>query len=218
MAATTADTSRNHKRPVVNSDDFLPSFELLTSDEDRERKAEASVPGTYHVVVIPESFAHLPEYTGGIPEKDSGDQGPCPIFFNGETSKSCIATAEADPNVVVLSAFRDARRQSPINRKCSGQPLESDPRSSPIRTPSTASSTQVIALENQQGWLKPESRDDILLRHFRDVVWVHLVPEMAMIDCSGGSRRLSSEVFEQEASRSSRVCGIQSIPLCYVMI
>lgn len=40
----------------------LPAFATLTNDEDRERKAESTLPGTYSVVVTPKSFADLPEY------------------------------------------------------------------------------------------------------------------------------------------------------------
>ena len=35
---------------------------MLTSDEDRERKAEHKIPGTYHVVANPDSFSSLEEY------------------------------------------------------------------------------------------------------------------------------------------------------------
>jgi hypothetical protein len=42
--------------------DSLPPFSILTTDEERERKAEVSSPGTYHVVVNPNSFSGLPEY------------------------------------------------------------------------------------------------------------------------------------------------------------
>ncbi|PLB46978.1 hypothetical protein P170DRAFT_466345 [Aspergillus steynii IBT 23096] len=199
------DTPRTHKRPINTSADCLPSFELLTSDEDRERKAESSVPGTYHVIVIPESFAHLPEYTEDTPETYVGDQVSYSFCINSETSQSCVATAEVDPNVVILKVFRDTRRPSPINRKCSGQPLESDSRGSPVRTPSTMSSIQVMAHDNQQARSQPQRRDDLLLRHFCDVVWTHLIPKMVMVDCPGSSYRLSPEVFEQEAARSPRL-------------
>src|ERR1700754_2724477 len=63
------------KRPSANSPaltetsptsvplDDLPPFATLTTDEDREKKAERSSPGTYNVVVNQDSFQHLPEYT-----------------------------------------------------------------------------------------------------------------------------------------------------------
>ena len=43
--------------------DELPPFAQLATDEDREKKAVRSTPGTYHVVVNPDSFQHLPEYS-----------------------------------------------------------------------------------------------------------------------------------------------------------
>ncbi|KAH8422922.1 uncharacterized protein LDX57_000678 [Aspergillus melleus] len=209
-----ADVPRTHKSPMVDSGDHLPSFELLTSDEDRERKAEASIPGTYHVIVVPGSFADLPEYTEGTLEKDIGDQVSYPLLINDETSQACLISAGDDPNVVILKTFRDTRRPSPANRKCSAQPLDSDSQSSSIRTPSTTSSVQAIAHDNLQAWPEPENSDGLLFRHFRDVVWAQLIPETTMIDCPSGSYRLGWEVFEQEATRSSRVRGTLSIPLC----
>lgn len=212
MVAITANIRQAHKIPLVNSGDCLPSFEMLTSDEDRERKAEGSVPGTYHVVVIPESFALLPEYTESVPEKSIRDQALHPLFTNSETNQSDIAPKEDNPNVVILKDFRDMRRPSPINRKCSAPPLDSD---SPIRTPSTTSSFQGIMPEPQQGWPEPDI-NDILLRHFRGAVWAQLFSETALIDCPSGSYRLSSELFEQEAARSPRVRAVL-FPLLYCM-
>ena len=48
----------NHE-PV---EDLLPPFSMLTCDEDRERKAEHKVPGTYHIIVNPASFGSLEQY------------------------------------------------------------------------------------------------------------------------------------------------------------
>ncbi|KAK1143794.1 hypothetical protein N8T08_006045 [Aspergillus melleus] len=178
---------------MVDSGDHLPSFKMLISDEDRERKAEASIPGTYHVIVIPESFADLPEYTEGTLERDIGDQVSYPLLINGETSQACLVSAGDDPNVVILKTFRDTRRPSPAHRKCSAQPLDSDSQSSPIRTPSTTSSVQAIAHDNLQVWPEPENIDGLLHRHFRDVVWAQLIPETTMIDCPSGSYSLSRQ-------------------------
>ena len=41
--------------------DYLPSFASLANDEDRERKAEFKIPGTYYVVANQASFMNLEE-------------------------------------------------------------------------------------------------------------------------------------------------------------
>ena len=43
-------------------EDELPPFSLLTTDEDRQQKADYRPPGTYYVVVNPPSFVGLEEY------------------------------------------------------------------------------------------------------------------------------------------------------------
>ncbi|RMZ80596.1 hypothetical protein DV738_g2697, partial [Chaetothyriales sp. CBS 135597] len=65
--------------------DDLPPFAQLLNDEDRERKAERSTPGTYHVVVNPDSFLHLPDHSA--------------------------LDASTDPNTVVLTRFEDVPRR-----------------------------------------------------------------------------------------------------------
>ncbi|KAJ8604672.1 hypothetical protein MRB53_041704 [Persea americana] len=58
--------ARLHRRPslISPSHDNLPEFTVLTNDDERERKAETNLPGTYNVVATPDSFADLPEYGG----------------------------------------------------------------------------------------------------------------------------------------------------------
>ena len=95
--------------------DALPSFAELTNDEDREKKAEGQVPGTFNVVVNPESFAGLPEY-GPLPgprtrksslqsRRNSWDSQ---ISTEVPRPRPNLNPANGDPNIVVLAKFEDA--------------------------------------------------------------------------------------------------------------
>ncbi|THC95938.1 hypothetical protein EYZ11_004580 [Aspergillus tanneri] len=197
-----ADVSKTPKSPITNLCHNLPSFVMLTSDEDREKKAEASIPGTYHVIVIPESFAHLPEYTECTPEKDGRDLVASPLLITSGGDQDRDGLLEDDPNVVILKGFGDSRRYS-INRKSTGPSLKADLQSPSIDVPSAP---PTIAHGNSREHM-PElvGHDNILLEHFRDVVVVQLIPEMSMGGCPNGSSMLSSEIFEQKAARLPRL-------------
>lgn len=94
--------------------DDLPPFASLTTDEEREKKAERSSPGTYNVVVNQESFQHLPKYND-----DAGDRKE----FLSPLSRRSLATSltssagrdsstvakphSDDLSVVVLPRFED---------------------------------------------------------------------------------------------------------------
>ncbi|KAA8652261.1 fungal specific transcription factor domain-containing protein [Aspergillus tanneri] len=197
-----SDVSKTPKSPITNLCHNLPSFVMLTSDEDREKKAEASIPGTYHVIVIPESFAHLPEYTECTPEKDGRDLVASPLLITSGGDQDRDGLLEDDPNVVILKGFGDSRRYS-INRKSTGPSLKADLQSPSIDVPSAP---PTIAHGNSREHM-PElvGHDNILLEHFRDVVVVQLIPEMSMGGCPNGSSMLSSEIFEQKAARLPRL-------------
>jgi hypothetical protein len=87
----------------------------LTNDEDREKKAEGQVPGTFNVVVNPESFAGLPEY-GPLPgprtrksslqsRRNSWDSQ---LSTEVPRARPITNRAIGDPNIVVLTKFEDA--------------------------------------------------------------------------------------------------------------
>jgi hypothetical protein len=107
-------TSDNRRSQSPAYDD-LPLFAELTNDEDREKKAEGQVPGTFNVVVNPESFAGLPEYgplPGPRPRKSSLQTRR--NSWDSQTStgvpraRSNVNLANRDPNIVVLAKFEDA--------------------------------------------------------------------------------------------------------------
>lgn len=103
--------------PVV---DTLPPFPCLTNDIEREIKAERSIPGTYVVVLKPESFDCLPGYT----EDRAGSffDAKCASTPSSVGGSSACLTPD-DPNVVILSRFEDPLSPRFVCRKASPGPL-----------------------------------------------------------------------------------------------
>ncbi|KAL4783487.1 hypothetical protein BJX76DRAFT_255362 [Aspergillus varians] len=170
----------------------LPDFSKLTSDEDREKKAQGSVPGTYHVVVVPESFARLPEYT-----EDALETMPSNIYSSPLSEYSSYdpieeVTMSEDPNVVILSQFRDSRKQLYSSRRSYTQSPESDLGPASASTAMMCTSLQDISEDQISESFNVESYDLSLLDHFQNVVWMQLIP--------GGYGYLEANTFEQEAS------------------
>lgn len=95
------------------SNDNLPAFATLTNDNDRQRKAKSAIPGTYSVVVTPESFINLPEYAS------SGSDSPAPrlVADHGQLSQRSSnirpRTSNIDDNTVVLDQFEENTPPSP---------------------------------------------------------------------------------------------------------
>ena len=83
----------------------LPAFATLTNDEDRERKAETPLPGTYSVVVTPKSFADLPEYA--IASGSPTARGQPSARQQARTGSGSSNRARSDPNAIVLDRFED---------------------------------------------------------------------------------------------------------------
>ncbi|KAH0342598.1 hypothetical protein KCU81_g5544, partial [Aureobasidium melanogenum] len=72
----------------------LPAFTELSNEDERERKALTQPPGTFNVILTPDSFGRLPEYGGLIRRYRSGSG--CSKYGFSE-----------DPNLVVLAEFED---------------------------------------------------------------------------------------------------------------
>lgn len=116
---TAQSRSRESSRSRPAAEDDLPPFSDLTNDEDRERKAETQDPGTFHVVVNPESFSDLPEYRdnaeavteAGLSEVAAGKRpATWPASGDGEQMVDGTLPTE-DPNVVILRHFEDPGRR-----------------------------------------------------------------------------------------------------------
>ncbi|KAJ6092919.1 transcriptional regulator family: Fungal Specific TF [Penicillium sp. IBT 16267x] len=204
--------SEDNRSDYFSPRDSLPPFALLTSDEDRERKAEASSPGTYHVVVIPDSFSTLPEYADDLMEK--------PIVTSTEISSSVASSPTGhmsnsnthDPNVVILKTFEDVARRSPSAGRTSRiSPTSeiSDPFCALSLSPIHDSLPSPAILEDEKlsffdAYLDQESQDNALFSHFRHVVWKQLFPHNREQDDSFGlessGMTLSVDFLEREAA------------------
>ncbi|KAG7007118.1 rRNA-processing protein FCF1 [Physcia stellaris] len=91
---------------------------MLKSDEDRERKAEHKIPGTYHIVANPASFAGLEEY------RDSQDssrrnsvsrpsRSPKGRSSSANKPSSSNVDVYEDPETLILGTFEDNVRKMP---------------------------------------------------------------------------------------------------------
>lgn len=197
--------------------DDLPAFATLTTDEERERKAEATSPGTYNVVVNPESFQHLPEYSddldakslradprrrASLPTSLASSQGR-EMSVDGAPELDDVPHHSEDPNVVILDRFQDGTRRatlawkesrSPIGAQVSMSGLEINPPivEGPVRDDTTRSLMQIAAEGGQ---------DSNLLHHFR----VHIWPQLNQVQIQGMAQESSQatnygvEVLEHAA-------------------
>jgi hypothetical protein len=172
--------------------DDLPPFATLTTDEEREKKAECTSPGTYNVIVNPGSFQHLPEYgddadvkslrlsplrRGSLAAsmassqgKDSGMEGMHQVRVDG------VHHVSEDPNVVILRRFEDATRRSTSQWKDSRSPTSprmttgsSDASLPLVKGHVDGDSTQSLMQRAAEG-----GQDSNLLKHFRSHIWRQL--------------------------------------------
>ncbi|PYH94431.1 hypothetical protein BO71DRAFT_325475 [Aspergillus ellipticus CBS 707.79] len=192
-------TTQKRPCPITPSCDLLPPFVMLTSDEERERKAQTSIPGTYHVVAVPESFSQLPEYTDGSSEGDQGNISVLEIENCDSAQAECGDWAYG-PDVVVLNSFKYAKRQLFTDRRSSPLSPESDQASFTL---SAASISETVpeysdnSLQHTHGNPEPGHYAMALFEHFRNFVYPQLIPRDGMFNSHG----LDVEVFENEASR-----------------
>ncbi|KAL8949324.1 MAG: hypothetical protein Q9222_004563, partial [Ikaeria aurantiellina] len=97
--------------------DFLPPFSRLTNDEDREKKAEFRPPGSYNVIVTPNSLAQLEEYKAGQDDEN------VPVTSGSKSSRASttgLASPDLeanvitfkDPDTVILRVFEDNTKKT----------------------------------------------------------------------------------------------------------
>ncbi|KIV78327.1 hypothetical protein PV11_10054 [Exophiala sideris] len=185
--------------------DDLPPFALLTTDEDREKKAERYSPGTYNVVLNQDSFQNLPEYSDD-PEVKKEFAVPLrrPSLAVSVASGRDIAVEGIpipdDPNIVVLPRFEDIARRNTFSssRDFQSPIISPTARSTLIKTESSGSN---VIVEEPASMTESErvhiGQDERYLRQFRYVVWRQLVP--AELDQRDGMHRSSVGILESAA-------------------
>ncbi len=192
--------SSDHKRSPKHHDD-LPPFHALTTDDEREKKAETQSPGTFGVVVTPESFADLPEYAISSPNsrrmsfQSRASSLPTQVFDNP------LSRTLTDPNVVVLDRFEDVpvtptgpfQITSPARRTSLPQGLEYLSISKSL-SGSAATRNHVLPSTARS--------DSHLIAHFRHYIIPRLVQPQAAIGMNNHiSPWSTADSFETEATR-----------------
>lgn len=200
--------------------DALPPFATLTNDDDREKKAESQDPGTFNVIVNPDSFLGLPEYS------DPGSPASLDIstskFEPGRRSSQTTLEARpyggdqtGDPNIVVLRKFEESGRRLP-SLPSQPQPKSSQSSISPIlssasvsrRTDDLTVSDDPRSMRSLIEIARQGGKDAKLLDHYRSFVWRQVV----QIHRPGVSRPFGAGVnadvdaFEEEAGTFPPVC------------
>ena len=193
--------------------DDLPPFATLTTDEERERKAECTSPGTYNVVVNPDSFQHLPEYSDDAGVKSlrlsplrrgsrtasmASSHGREALLVDGVFPD--MTGSGGDPNVVILHQFEDTTRRTTA--------LSKEPRSptAQLQSPSTAEQPDT------EGHFAPDPANSLifkaanggadfgLLQQFRNVVWKQLTQIEAENPDVAQHEHVAVNVFERAAA------------------
>lgn len=184
--------------------DDLPPFATLTTDEDREKKAERSSPGTYNVVVNQDSFQHLPEYSDD-PEIKRELLSPMRRGSQATSLGSSLSREAAvegvpvpgDPNIVVLPKFEDITRRGTFSTNQARSPISPTVKQTIIKIEDLE---EAVILEEPEV-LAGSSRIDQEARYFqqfRQVVWKQLVP--AELDQRDGMVRSSADILEAAAT------------------
>ena len=208
--------------PTPQHFDDLPAFAALTTDDERERKAGTQRPGTFGVVVTPESFSDLPEYADTRPP--SG--GPTSVKSRTHSFASrtpsinrSLMRSRTDPNVVVLDRFEDVSASS-------NGPFSIP---SPGRRPSLPTNIQYLSIStssthsNAMMPNSPLSRvmrtDEHFFAHFRHYVFPRLVQPVLERAANEITYSPTRDAFEIEAKRFAplyhAVCAVSALNLSY---
>lgn len=183
--------------------DVLPPFKMLASDEEREKKAQSSVPGTYHVICVPESFSDLPEYAENEPDGPK-DLSSSPEPGSGSNRLTANVSEVSDPNILILRSFRDARGNPYLSPRDSPHSPNSDLRESSLSSVSAYTTVPDFTEEDRPCPLQPH--EIFLLDHFRTAAWRKVIPWAGIFESPSGYE-INSDVFEQEAAKFPPVSG-----------
>lgn len=194
----------------------LPAFATLTNDEDRERKAESTLPGTYSVVVTPKSFADLPEYA--ISGESSTARGQTSARHSARIGSGRSDRTRSDPNIIVLDRFEDLSPTtsvtSPLVPPTSQGNLPETLQHMSLSVPSV-SSTSSQASTPVTHYSPAEGR---LVSHFRRYIVTRLVPKNIEENHGVGSTPIK-DIFEDEAAKfpplHHAICALSALNLSY---
>lgn len=189
--------------------DDQAAFHLLGTDEERERKAETRRPGTYGVVVTPDSFAELPEYAisatssrrMSLQSPVSGTGYSTPLY--GRPAKR----ASTDPNVIVLDRFEDTPTSPavsflPPSLSGRGSNAQSDTRYLPMR-----SAPLPDGISNSTHASRRRTDDELVQYFRRDVVSRLVQPHGGGVSASTPPTGSTRDTFEAAARRFRPVSG-----------
>ncbi|KAK4553012.1 hypothetical protein LTR86_009936 [Recurvomyces mirabilis] len=217
-----ADASQIPNSDVARRWDDLPAFTTLTTDEDRERKAETQKPGTFSVITTPESFSSLPEYAA-TSLRASGRRESAQSLQESVTSSTSSGGRSGtshDLNTVVLDRFEDATSPSGGAYSLATSPrLPNMPDA--LQRLSISTSTPVSMLPTAVNQLMTLPAGDAhLIAHFRQNITPRLLQPTTddnnMQDLVPGSTR---DLFQIESARFTplhhAMCAISALNLSY---
>ncbi|KAK4996284.1 hypothetical protein LTR66_004082 [Elasticomyces elasticus] len=196
----------------------------LSSDEERERKAEYRDPGTFNVVLNLQSFVNLPEYTDPTSTRNRRSS----VQSIGSHMPGVLPGTEStvtpiDPNTVLLRRFEDATTTSTspsIPGSSSTQtPLQSSlPETMPPMTPIQTFTSNVTGTASFDAAIAQNGPDARYLVHYRTFV----VRQLALFFSNerNGSQQAFGQrydMFEEEAARFPplyhAVCALSALSL-----
>ncbi|PPJ57570.1 hypothetical protein CBER1_10528 [Cercospora berteroae] len=198
--------------------DDLPAFSELKSEEDRERKAESHKPGTFGVVVTPESFHDLPEYAASASHGSSNRRRTSTHSCRGgrsspRPSPRRATTLPPDPNMVILDRFEDSSSEVPLPIRSSRddfpESIQALSITSPPYSPSTISTAATTSIRE----------DEELVTHFRQYIVPRLVHPQSEAMRGVASQGSTTDVLEREAAKfpplRHALCAISALNLAY---
>ncbi|KAK3647070.1 hypothetical protein LTR56_008238 [Elasticomyces elasticus] len=201
--------------------DDLPAFAALTSDEERERKAETQRPGTFAVVATPDSFSNLPEYASAA---QSSARRPSvqstQSSLGSPASTSARLQHQPDPNTVVLDRFEETSPPTTASLPTRGGPSKPDIPEG-MRNLSIATPLQVTSsIPAASTYNRIPNSDDHLTAHFRQSIVRRLTQPLMQGQARHGLVPGATEdVFELEATRyrplHHAICALSALNLSY---
>jgi hypothetical protein len=207
--------------------DILPPFSCLTTDIEREMKSECYSPGTFHVVLNPDSFKCLPEYADdesgssrGVSEIDRiAATGPASVGPTTLTRTQDACAGSDDPNVVILSRFEElltvltywnpASRCSPSGNtidSVSSTDLDDDHSSREYSALISPTPADCLSIQHQ-------TEDSRLLQHFHAVIWKYLAQtDLDLLQPAvRDALSVGGDIFERQASTFRPVSQLRLI-------